>query len=176
LPEGPAAQSELRRGDIITRVDGRPVTSAQQLRNELRGKKIGEPVALKVFREDKQLTIRIKPGEFVEPEPAFAKVPPARGLVTSDLGLRVHPLTEELASQFGIARPEGIVIIAVEEGSPASERGIKTGDLITEINDHPIVSPAQLRERLREASLADGVRLKLIRQGESRTETLQKKD
>jgi serine protease Do len=172
LPEGPAAQSELRRGDIITRVDGRPVGSAQELRNELRSKKIGQPVTLKIFRQADQLTIRIKPGEFVEPEPAFATVPPARGLVTSDLGLRVHPLTDELASKFGIAATEGVVVIAVEAGSPAHERGLKPGDIITSVNDHDTFSPAQFREQLQDASLADGVRLKLTRKSESLTETL----
>jgi serine protease Do len=172
VTNGPAAQSELRRGDIITRVDGQPVGSAQELRNELRGKKIGQPVALKVFREDQQLTIRVSPGEFVEPEPAFATVPPARELITSDLGLRIHPLTDELADQFGITRAEGVVVMAVEEKSPAHERGLKPGDIITSVNDREIFSPAQLREQLKDASLEDGIRLKLIRKGESRTETL----
>jgi serine protease Do len=172
LPEGPAAQSELRRGDIITRVDGRPVGSAQELRNELRGKKVGQPVTLKVFRQAEQLTIRIKPGEFVEPEPAFATVPPPRGLVTSDLGLQVHPLTAELAGKFGITGTEGVVVIAVEAGSPAHERGLKPGDIITSVNDRDTFSPAQFREQLQDASLEDGVRLKLMRKQETRTETL----
>lgn len=172
VTNGPAAQSELRRGDIISRVDGQPVGSAQELRNELRGKKIGQPVTLKVFREDEQLTIRIKPGEFVELEPAFAAVPSPRGLVISDLGLQIHPLNDELANRFGITRIEGVVVIAVEEKSPADERGLKPGDIITSVNGQDTASPAQFREQLRDASLKDGVRLKLTRKNESRTETL----
>lgn len=172
LTNGPAFQSELRRGDIITRVDGQPVGSAQELRNQLRSKKIGQPVTLKVFRESEQLTIRIKPGEFAEPEPVFATVPSPRGLVTSDLGLKVHPLTDNLANYFGITRTEGVAVIAVEVGSPADERGLKPGDIITSVNDQDTFSPAQFREQLRDASLQEGIRLKLTRKNESRTETL----
>jgi serine protease Do len=51
LPDGPAAKSDLRPTDIITAVDGKPVSTAQQLRNELRGKRIGQPVTLQVFRQ-----------------------------------------------------------------------------------------------------------------------------
>lgn len=173
MPGGPAAQSELRRGDIITRVDGRPVRNAQELRNEIRGKKIGEPVTLKVVREGRRLTMRVRPGEFEEPEPVFATVPPARGLVTSDLGLQIHPVTEALARQHGITATEGVVIIAVEPGSPAAECHLQPGDLITAVNDRNIATPAQLREQLREASLRDGVRLTVTRQEQSRIETLQ---
>lgn len=169
---GPSGQSELRRGDIITRVDGRRVGSAQELRNELRGKKIGQPVTLKIFREDKFLTIRIKPGEYVEPEPVFAAVPPPRGLVTSDLGLQIHPITADLARQFGITRTDGIVIIAVEDKSPAHASGLQPGDVITSVNGQDTFSPAQFREQLRDASLKDGIHLKLTRKNESRTEIL----
>src|SRR5437667_1868260 len=50
LPNGPAAKSELKPIDIITAVDGKRVATAQQLRGELRSKKIGHPVTLDVFR------------------------------------------------------------------------------------------------------------------------------
>jgi len=48
LPNGPAAKSELHTNDIIVAVDGRRVATPQELRVEIRRKKLGEPVALEI--------------------------------------------------------------------------------------------------------------------------------
>ncbi len=66
MRDGPAAKSELRARDIITAVDGKHVTTAQELRNEIRSKKIGQPVTLSVWRKGKTLTVEVKPGEWLE--------------------------------------------------------------------------------------------------------------
>jgi len=66
MPDGPAAQSELRARDIIIAVDGKRVTTSQELRNEIRGKKIGQPTTLSVWRKGKPLKVEVKPGEWVE--------------------------------------------------------------------------------------------------------------
>ncbi|MBC8095219.1 MAG: trypsin-like peptidase domain-containing protein [Akkermansiaceae bacterium] len=72
LPHGPAANSNLRASDIITAVDGKPVSTAQQLRNEIRGKLPGQPVTLDVFRSSKAMIIKVNPGEYTPTPAAFA--------------------------------------------------------------------------------------------------------
>jgi serine protease Do len=59
LPGGPAAKSDLERSDVITAVDGKQVATPQQLRSEIRGKKIGKPVVLDVFRPDSKGIVKI---------------------------------------------------------------------------------------------------------------------
>ncbi len=66
MPDGPAAQSELRARDIITAVDGQRVNTVQELRNEIRRKKIGQAVTLDVWRKSKTLKVEVKPGEWVD--------------------------------------------------------------------------------------------------------------
>jgi serine protease Do len=65
MPEGPAAGSELRAGDIITAVAGKPVHTPQQLRAEIRGKKPGAPVQLEINRAGKLMKIQVSPQEYV---------------------------------------------------------------------------------------------------------------
>jgi serine protease Do len=67
LPAGPAAKSDLRPTDVITAVDGKPVSTPQQLRTEIRHKQIGRPVTLAVFRKGKTLDVRVRPGEWLPP-------------------------------------------------------------------------------------------------------------
>jgi serine protease Do len=65
LPEGAAARSELRQRDVILAVDGVRVRSPQDLRNEIRGKPIGQPVTLEVSRASGPVKIKVTPAEWV---------------------------------------------------------------------------------------------------------------
>src|SRR6266542_2542998 len=57
-PEGPAAKSDLKAGDVITAVDGKPVVTAQQHKDEIRGKVIGPTVVLAVDRFGKNIKVK----------------------------------------------------------------------------------------------------------------------
>ena len=54
------------------------------------------------------------------------------------LGLTVHELTPELARGYGLTEMSGLVVVDVEGNSPASEAGIRPGDLIVEIDQVPV--------------------------------------
>jgi serine protease Do len=185
LPDGPAAKSELRRNDIIATVDGRRVTTTQELRNEIRGKKIGEPVTLDVYRpqaagDPRRLTVKVSPAEYVEkpveivvkksdPPPKDAPAP------TVDLGLTVKPLTADLAEKFSVVATEGVMVATVEKTGPADSQGIKPGDVITAVNHQPITRVREFRNALRDLDLKKGVLLNLVSGNTARFEILKDK-
>src|SRR5262249_12702722 len=116
LASGPSAKSELRTGDVITAVDAKPVTTPQQLRNEVRGKALGQPITLEVFRAGKTVKLKVKPGEFTEPSIADNEEHKSASENSSKgLGLTVHALTHELASQFGVEMTEGVIVVSVDK-------------------------------------------------------------
>lgn len=177
VPGGPAAQSNLEQGDIITAVEGRQVGTAQQLRGEIRGKKVGQPVTLDVYRSDptghgRMIQIAVSPSEWVEPARTLASArrnPEATAV--AGLGVTVHPLTSELAQQFGVSATQGVVVIAVDKSTPAA-RKIKPGDIITSVNQQAVASPKQFRDALKGADLKKGVAVKLLSGGVARVEVL----
>jgi S1-C subfamily serine protease len=65
-PESPASKSDLRRRDVIIAVDGKNVMTANQLRNEIRGKKAGNAVTLDVVRQSKPLKVKVHPEAWPE--------------------------------------------------------------------------------------------------------------
>ncbi len=173
-PDSPAAKSNLKVTDVIIAVDGKAVGTPQQLRAEIRGKKIGQPVTLDVFRQNKRIQVNIIPGEWTEPTKVAAKVSrqPAPEKDPTGLGLMVQSLTPELASQFGVDATEGVLITAVEKGSPAARKGLRPGDIVTSVNQHPVTSPQQFREAARKADLKEGVLLNLLSSNTARFEIL----
>ncbi|MBI3191564.1 MAG: trypsin-like peptidase domain-containing protein, partial [Pedosphaera parvula] len=103
VPNGPAAKSELKPSDIITSVDGRPVASAQELKNEVRKKAIGKEVSLDVVRAGKAMKSKVKPEAWPDETTEVANRNPHGGMGEArSLGLAVKPLTRERADQFGV--------------------------------------------------------------------------
>lgn len=54
------------------------------------------------------------------------------------LGIFVQEFTPELARRLRVDYEPGILIVQVQEGSPAEEAGIQEGDLIKEVNRKPV--------------------------------------
>jgi len=173
VSDGPAAGSELEPADVITAVDGRPTPTTTQLKSEIRVKPIGQPVTLKVIRGGQQLKIIIKPGELPDDNaPVIPTAPRAGEPASAGLGLKVQPLTRELARQFEVEMTPGVIITAVETDSPAERRGIEPGDIITRINREPVATVQQFNEALKTANLTQGVILHLTGDGGRRFEIL----
>ena len=56
-PNGPAAKADVKRGDIITKVNGKEL--AQSLAYEIQSHKVGEEITLEVWREGKTFTVKV---------------------------------------------------------------------------------------------------------------------
>ena len=169
VQEGPAAKSDLKLRDVITAVDGKPVAAAQQLRNEIRSKKIGSNVTLDVVRAGKPIQVKVKPEEWPEEAtPAMNRRAPAAAPEATNLGITVKPLTRDLAKEMSLEYAEGVVVTGVDADSLAAERGIRKGDIITEINQSGTATLKDFRSAVGEADLKKGIVLNLVRDGVSR--------
>jgi len=182
VADGPASKSLLEAGDVVTAVDGKPVTTSQQLKDEIRGKKAGRDVILAVSRitkeggkrADKHLKIAVKPGEWDESPAVTAKADtnPGQTGLSANLGLNVKSLTRELANELGVEMAEGVVVNSVERNGLADRRGIKPGDIVTKVDRSNVSNPKQFREAIRNGDTKKGVILNIIIEGMSRFEIL----
>ena len=68
------------------------------------------------------------------------------------LGMSVTALTPEMAAELGAPRDaRGLAITGVDAEGPAAEKGLAAGDIITEVNQQPVASVAELEARVEEA-------------------------
>lgn len=79
------------------------------------------------------------------------------------IGIRYNDVTPELARQFGLPVERGIIVLAVQPGSPAARAGVRQGDILTRIGDTPIASTGDLRRAIRERAPGDEVTLAGVR-------------
>jgi serine protease Do len=165
VPGGPAAKSTLKPSDIITSVDGKPVATPQQLRGSIRSKKIGAAVMLQVYRQGKTVTVEINPSEWPQPKPQVATtttVAPTSKALATELGITVKPLSAALASQLRAGTQEGVVVATVDKNSPAARGNIRPGDIITSINQEPVVNRKQFQAAVEKLDLKKGAIINLL--------------
>jgi serine protease Do len=161
MPDGPAAKSTLEPGDVILTVDGKAVATAQELKAEIRGKKIDAPVMLDVFRGGKKIKVKIEPGALPEDQFAVNRVQraPAKQSENEYFGVAVKSITPQLARQYGIKAREGVVVTKVEPGSEAEERGLQVGDVINRVNGNTVADAKAFADAVKQADPKRGVSL-----------------
>jgi serine protease Do len=171
-PNGPAAKSDLKPSDVITAVDGVNVNTAQELKNEIRRKQIGQAVTLDVIRKGKPTTVKVKTEEWASASTPEIRPVVARQADVNSVGLTVEPLTHELADQFDTPMTRGVIVTAVENGSLADRIKIQPGEIITEVDQRPVTTKREFAAALQAADLKRGVMLNLINGKTSRFEIL----
>jgi len=138
----PAQKAGMKPGDVITEYNGRIVGRSEDLPRAVAETPIGRDVTVIVRREGARvpLTARIAPLE--EPALKVAASPHDDGPA---LGLSVEPLTPALARQLGVSESRGLIVRNVQDGSPAANAGLRPGDIIVEVDRHPIASVSDLK-------------------------------
>src|SRR5436189_5249487 len=167
--DAPANKSDIRPFDVITKVDGMPVTSDTQLQREILKKKIGQAVKLTVWRKGQTIEIPVTTGELPN-EIARASneiAPPEQGRPedVGKLGLQVQDITKEISERLHLGDARGVSVTNVADNSIAAAQGIEREDVITEVDGKPVTNVRSFREALGKADPKRGVLLYLDRQG-----------
>jgi serine protease Do len=85
------------------------------------------------------------------------------------LGILPQDVTPTIARQFGVKDSQGALVGEVEANSPASRAGLKTGDIILEVDGHSVYDANQLRNMISSMRPDSNVNLKIWRDGAQRT-------
>ena len=126
VPDGPAEQAGLKRGDVVIAVNGKSVGTYNDLRNSISETAVDETVTLDIIRKQKRISKRVSVAAYPEDSGIAAKT----NALPDKLGIRVEATQTKDGSQE-------VVIQAVEPRGPASGV-LKKGDVILEINNKPV--------------------------------------
>jgi serine protease Do len=88
------------------------------------------------------------------------------------LGVKIQPLTQDLAKQSNLTERRGALIAEVTPGSPGDHAGLKAGDIVKEFDGKPVTNSLRLQLMVAEKAPGSNVTLKVIRQGQEQTLTV----
>jgi len=184
----PAEKAGLARGDVIRSMNGHKLDAASRFRNDVAATAPGTEVTLEVVRDGVPRTVKVRLETLKEKEDA-AKVQPGnsgpaatgtddnRGgaehhdaAARNDLttGLAVADLGTQLRRRLNVpSGVRGVVVTDVAPQSAADRLGLRPGDVLMELDRHPVTSPDDLRRQARAAAARTRLVALIFRQGSS---------
>jgi len=158
VPDGPAKDSGMQAGDVITEFDGKAVDDTRGLVRQVGNTEVGKTVRVVVWRNGKTETLKVTLGRREQAEGAIPAAQPGEEEeeVAPEpqevLGLTLTPVTPELAEEHSLGEnASGLVVTEVDEMSDAWEKGLRVGDMIAEAGQQKLATVADLEARLSEA-------------------------
>lgn len=147
-----AEKAGIKRGDIITAINGEKLEDSNALRNKVAGTPPGTAIKLTVVRDGKEQELSATLDEFNigdAPGSPDNKGDDKNGAGQGGkLGLSLEPVTPQIAKQLGLDSAEGLVISDIDPSGPAAEAGLTRGDVILEVNKKAVNSVADVKSAL----------------------------
>lgn len=183
-PHSPAAKAGLKPSDVLVELDGERVRGARQFSRLVHETPPGRTVKATIVRDGRRSDVQLTPAEGGGPDvvingdrlrdrlgnladrlPSFdldldLDLP---GMMASPrrLGVSVQQMTDQLANYFGAK--EGVLVVAVTDGSAAAKAGLKAGDVITSIDSQRVRSRQDLTRALRDVTDDAEVTIGIVR-------------
>jgi Do/DeqQ family serine protease len=150
-PRGPAARAGLERGDVIVGIGGREVHDAKALDFRLAIGEVGSSTELQVRRNGAAFSLELQlETPPYEPAPEVSLLEGRHALAGATVANLSPGLNRDLGLDLFAA---GVIVLKVERATPASQLGLRRGDLIRTVADAPVDEVAELKDTLQEHPL-----------------------
>jgi len=133
----------LRRGDVITHINGEKVKNVSAFVSKIRSFPPNTKIKLNIIREKQTIVIDVELGTM--PGAAVEQVGPGLEILRK-LGITVTPTNKELQNKYRINTERGLVITNVAQGSDAHTVGLTEGDVIFDVNNVKVNSVEDLNK------------------------------
>jgi len=166
-PNGPAAKSGLKGGDLILSFDGKPIHDSRELPRIVADTQIGKTVNVDYWRHGKKDTLHMTVAKLQdEPKVAAQKnapSPPVKGKSKiAQLGLSLALLDADAREHYKIDNSvQGVVVTDVDPDSVAADRNIRPGDVIVEVQSQAVRSPNDVTKKI-DADAKAGRKVEMI--------------
>jgi serine protease Do len=151
---GPADKARIHNGDIILKFNGQDVKEMRTLPRIVADSEVGQSVPVVLWRNGKEVTVQAtlaeKPDDTQVAANTTTDKPPAdQPTEISGLGMKLAPITQDMKDKYSLgADQKGVVVTDVAPNSAASDRGLKPGDVIVEVQQGEVKSPADVQQKV----------------------------
>lgn len=132
MPNSSAAKAGIKAGDVITTLNGKPISSFAALRAEVGSMPVGSKVSLGLLRDGKPVNVSLELQQSSQTQVDSSSI--FSGIEGADMSNK--------------GADKGVVVSEVKANSPAARIGLKKGDVIIGANQQPVKNIAELRKIL----------------------------
>lgn len=156
--DSPAAKGDIKARDVILTFDGKDVTEMRKLPRIVAETEIGKAVDVEVWRDGKKVTTQVAVGELKEEQAALPGKEEDKGsdllkeMEIPTLGVKLARVTDATRTKFKLKKTtKGVVITEVTPEGAAADQQLKPGDVILEIGQAEVSTPAEVNSRIEAA-------------------------
>ena len=152
VPEGPARKAGIRSGDVIIEFDGLKINNSSSLVKVVGDSEVGKDVDILIWRDGNQKTLTVKLGRLENVQLSNEKNQNRSSKINEYAGMSFTDLTNEIRKRFDLSDESiGVVVVGINDNSPAAERGIKPGDIIQKVDQVDINTSKEILKVVDEA-------------------------
>jgi C-terminal processing protease CtpA/Prc len=175
--ESPAEKAGLMEGDILLKINGKPLEDLDEMINMIGSMEIGEKITITYVREGKEWETEAIIGK--RDRKIYAWKGAHKNLehfISGNkypwLGVSTSELTDQLREFFNVPDDRGVLVKKVVEDSPAEQYGLKAGDIIIRFGKEEVEDTHDLMRAINRYEDGDEVEVKIIRDREEKTITV----
>ncbi|MEX2452247.1 MAG: DegQ family serine endoprotease [Rhodospirillales bacterium] len=167
IKDGPAEKAKIKAGDVILKFGKREVDKMRNLPRIVAETPVGTTVNAEIWRDKKRIVLPVTVAKLEDQEEKMTSADEPKtskgAKQVKALGLTLSAITPALRKKFNLTdKAKGVVILDVEKDSAGSEKGIRVGDLIDEVNQEEVSSPADVEAQIAKV-LKAGKKVVLVR-------------
>ena len=160
----PADRAGIKVYDIITEINGKAIKDSHDLLLKIAALHVGDKISIKVIRGGKEKVFSLTVAERKDK----TEIASAKGKESKVyFGIIAQEISPEISRQLGVPRESGVIIIDIENGSPAEDVGLQPQDIIVQVNKVKISSMKQYTKEISKAAEKRNVTL-LVQRGKSK--------
>ncbi|WP_370648431.1 DegQ family serine endoprotease [Acidomonas methanolica] len=151
--KSPAEEAGIKPGDVINKLNGEAV-DGKSLPRLVAAIPPGSKAAFGIWRKGSALTLDVT----LKPSPEAPDLPPTaprkddtakKTIKLADLGLTLGVIDDAARQKYHLTDSQrGVLVTAVAPDSPAAERGLEAGNLVTEVQQVEVDSPEALSREI----------------------------
>ncbi|MCK5664649.1 MAG: Do family serine endopeptidase, partial [Thiotrichaceae bacterium] len=146
----PADKAGIKVGDVIVMINNKHIDSSRDLSLTIASSSVGEKINVKLIREGKAKTLKVKLGKRSENGADTIGENPNINQSFDLFGFRLKQMDADIAGKLGYPENiKGLLIVDIEPNSQASKTVVRQGDLLMEINRHKISTIQDYRRYLK---------------------------
>ena len=162
VDDSPAELAGIEEGDVIVKFDNKKISDPSNLRNIVSLMPPGSKSDIVIFRNGNKKILKVTLQELKDGKQVAVKT----SSNTSILGLELKDINSALIQKYNLKEDDGkIIVVAVEPGSEAADKGLVEGDVIKRVGTQQVRSLKEFKKK-EKASRARGSLLLLVKKND----------
>ena len=162
VDDSPAELAGIEEGDVIVKFDNKKISDPSNLRNIVSLMPPGSKSDIVIFRNGNKKILKVTLQELKDGKQVALKT----SSNTSILGLELKEINSALIQKYNLKEDDGkIIVVAVEPGSEAADKGLVEGDVIKRVGTQQVRSLKEFKKK-EKASRARGSLLLLVKKND----------